>query len=122
MAPQSRPLLIDPADGPCEICARWEARPKGTCARCPAPVLPFQNMGGNGFQSVRPDHYHLEMVGEAAGRRCKYAELCHDCYLADHAAVYPGLPAPLLPLVVVDINKRNDPKLFIPPVGEVLEE
>lgn len=119
----ARPVLIDPADGACEICAAWtaarEAAGKPVCGRCGKAVLPFQNMGGNGFQSVKPDHYHLEMVGSEAGRRCRYAELCHECYLADHKAVYPDTPLPSLPLVVVDINRRDDPKLFRAVIGAI---
>jgi hypothetical protein len=121
-----RPVLIDPADGPCETCAGWEAKRaaagKPVCVRCDAPILPFQNMGGNGFQSVHPDHYHLEAVGAVAGRRCRYAELCHECYLADHKAAYPDLPLPQLPLVLADLNAKQDPKLFRPADGDVIEQ
>lgn len=117
-----RPVLIDPADGPCEICAAWAARPKGTCTTCGAAILPFQNMGGNGFQSVFPDHYHLEQVGDVAGRRGKYAELCHECYRKNYAETYPDSPPPQLPLVFMDLNARHDPKLFRPVDGEVIEE
>lgn len=118
----SRPLLIDPADGPCEICSAWAARPRGTCTRCGGPILPFQNMGGNGFQGVFPDHYHLEPIGDVMGRHGRYAELCHECYLTDHAAAYPDVPPPQLPLVFMDINARHDAKLFRPADGDVVEE
>jgi len=118
-----RPILIDPADGPCEICAGWEAgRAKAgrpTCQRCGGAVLPFQNMGGNGFQSVKPHHWHLELVGDTSGRRGKYQELCHDCYQADHKAAYPNLPVPQLPLVLTDPNARQDARLFRPADGTV---
>ena len=121
----SRPILIDPADGPCEICsARAEARGKAgkpICHRCGDSFHAFQNMGGNGFQSVKPDHFHLEMVGEASGRRCQWAELCHVCYLAEHKAVYPDAEIPKLPMVLMDLNAGHDTKLFREVVGEIIE-
>lgn len=118
-----RPILIDPADGPCDICAGWDAKRaaagRPVCQRCGSGIPAFQNMGGNGFQSVRPHHWHLEQVGDTAGRRAKYQELCHECYLADHKAAYPDVPPPQLPMVLADPNVRQDAKLFRPPDGVV---
>lgn len=121
----SRPILIDQADGPCEICAdRVTANEKAgrrLCTRCGAGFLNYQNMGGNGFQSVKPHHYHLEPVEGTMGRRCVWDELCHECHVRDRQEAYPGIPVPALPLVVVDLNVKQDPRLFESPVGEYVE-
>jgi len=90
----ARPVLIDPADGPCEICA---ARGPGRCDSCDAPVGEFEHMAGRGFQSPVPDHWHLRPVEGIAGRQAVYAELCLACYRKAFAAKYPGHPLPPAP-------------------------
>lgn len=127
-----RPSIIDPADGPCEICA---AHRSGHCDRCGldgtqrkkarAAAEPFKERDpdkyhtlmaeadllpdglmcsvvsdstkwaeGNGFQSVKPSHYHLAPVLGVAGREAHFDELCIECYRKDYSAVY-GTEPPL---------------------------
>lgn len=89
-----RPVLIDPADGPCEICAGH--RP-GVCARCGERVGVYENMAGSGFQSPAPDHWHLRPVEGVSGRQAVYAEVCLECYRKAFAVTYPGHPFPPAP-------------------------
>jgi hypothetical protein len=92
MAQSARPVLIDPADGPCEIC---ESRAPGRCDRCHKPIPVYENMGGAGFQSVKPDHFHLAQIEGIAGRRAQWAEVCRECYREEHKTVYPDLRIPV---------------------------
>src|SRR5678816_4468769 len=91
----TRPTIIDPADGPCEICAAHKA---GTCDRCGATEFfrettdHTRHMGDNGFQSVKPSHFHLAPVLGVSGRESRFDELCIDCYRKDYTAVYDTEP------------------------------
>lgn len=82
-----RPVLIDERDGPCELCA---SRKRQFCAECGIAIPVYENMGGNGFQSVMPDHFHLRPIEGLSGREAKFKELCLACYQAHRKQVYPN--------------------------------
>lgn len=90
-----RPVLVDPQDGPCELCAKHN---DGVCDRCGAKKMydkltdHTRHIGNNGFQSPKPSHYHLSPVLGIAGREAYYDELCIDCYRKDYTAVYGTKP------------------------------
>lgn len=106
----ARPILIDPADGPCEICAGWRAAKeiKGedgrniglNCDGCGKQIPAYAGMGGSGFQSQTIHHWHLKPINGIAARQGVTRELCRECQLIDHAEAYPGQPLPELPLPV----------------------
>ena len=87
-----RPILIDESDGRCEICAAHEP---GLCDLCKEAIPVYENMGGSGYCSPKPSHYHLVMVEGTPGRSARLEELCLDCYRQRHAEAYPGLPLPV---------------------------
>lgn len=82
-----RPVIIDPADGPCEICL---ARKAGKCDKCHKNIKNDDpvNMGGSGYQSVQPSHFHLKSVEGIQGRQSFFAELCLACHNKDRASNY----------------------------------
>lgn len=96
-----RPVLVDEADGPCEICADWAARKRTEagrhCDACGVAIPVLLNMFGNGYDSVRPHHFHLRGIGPSGtpGRAAVHRELCTDCYRLDFAAAYPGATVPV---------------------------
>lgn len=82
-----RPVLIDEADGKCHICSHHAP---GHCDRCGERIanhLPHI-MGVNGYQSVRPSHFHIIPVGGFSGREARWEELCLDCYRCNYEATY----------------------------------
>jgi hypothetical protein len=83
----ARPTLIDERDGVCNICT---LRRPGVCDDCGIGIPTYENMSGNGYQSPKPSHFHLEMVAGVQGRRAKYQELCKICYDALYERTYPG--------------------------------
>jgi hypothetical protein len=91
----ARPTIVDLQDGPCEMCL---FKPKGQCNRCAEGFYKgeqsdsIQNMGGNGFRSVRPSHFHLSPVMGIPGREAFWDELCIDCYRAEYRAIYQEPP------------------------------
>lgn len=80
----TRPVLIDEADGACEICAEWSGKP-GCCKAC-GEALPE----GRGIESCVPHHFHLTVInGSCPGRRGIPQELCKECAIALRLKVYP---------------------------------
>lgn len=119
-----RPVLIDPADGPCETCAGWSkaraARPHG-CATCGNDIPLYLNMGRAGFQTPAPDHYHLTADTGLPGRAGIYPPgVCWDCYAKVYAALYPGLPLPRRPQLI-EMPDELDASRLPPPVGTIEE-
>lgn len=109
----NRPVIIDLADGPCEMCALNEERNKEASKKAKKPVTTCFRCGekdftqgvhsdatkwmhSNGFRSVKPSHFHL-WKGEsgANGKEAMWDELCINCYRKDYKAVYPDLEAPV---------------------------
>jgi hypothetical protein len=95
-----RPILIDPADGACEICLDWMQKktsigPDGKlqyhCDCCGGVIAYEAIMGGRGIDSVVPHHYHLRGIGPGSypGREGIHQELCKDCAIALRLKVYP---------------------------------
>lgn len=91
----ARPVLIDETDGKCEICLGWsEANPPATkvrrCVACKEPVATGDKheMQGNGYQSPRPDHFHLQATLGLNGRVAMFAELCLNCYREAYQRAY----------------------------------
>src|SRR6266542_5493575 len=79
---ERRAIVVDIADGPCELCAiaqeRTKAasdkakRPVSTCFRCGSNDFTqgvhsdaTKHMQSNGFRSVKPSHYHL-WIGQSS--------------------------------------------------------
>jgi hypothetical protein len=103
-APSPRPVLIDQADGPCEICAEWAKRKYVQVAangkirydyRCDGCDGIIPNVGppanGRGIQACVPHHFHLRGVGPSGvpGREGVFQELCLDCAIKMRLKVYP---------------------------------
>jgi hypothetical protein len=86
-ATSDRPILIDDRDGPCEICAKHK---DGICDKCKKKIPEYENMAGNGYQSVTPTHFHITSLEGITGRRSKHAELCVTCYQKHRAEIYPN--------------------------------
>jgi len=86
-APIERPTLIDEQDGVCEICAKHK---DGLCDRCHKKIPVYENMGGRGYQSVVPSHFHLRAVEGNNGRAALWEELCAECYQKHRKQVYPN--------------------------------
>lgn len=80
-----RPVLVDEADGKCEIC---DAHEMTKCDACGKKIPVYLNMGGSGYQSPKPSHYHIGVVGGVQGRRCKWSELCLECYKKEYLSNY----------------------------------
>lgn len=101
----NRPTLIDEQDGKCPICSGWdELKVNGKhCADCKQLIPDMLNMGSNGYESPKPDHFHLRPVMGISGRESMMAELCADCYLVRFSEAYPENDLP--PSVVS--NKRS---------------
>lgn len=105
-----RPILIDEADGKCEICLGWhELNPAGSkvrhCVVCHEAVNSLQEMQGNGYQSPRPDHFHLKATLGLNGREAIFSELCFKCYCDTYERAYgrpypPTLVAETTPILV----------------------
>ncbi len=112
-----RPELRDEQDGPCDLCAPWLSRPRGTCHRCNDPIGIYENMGGAGFQSPRPHHFHLEPILDVIGRRPVFEELCLDCYREAWHAAYPGEPYPPAPRQLTE--PKLPPEIISPVIGTV---
>jgi len=129
----ARPILVDPADGPCEICAAWEAsltamrqklgprvdgRPPRPCARCGELVGVYENMFGAGFRSPRPHHFHLGAVEGTGvpGRVGMFEELCWDCYTKAFAEAYPNATCPDAPRQMMAATQKPLPA----PDGQLL--
>jgi len=93
----TRPVLIDEADGKCEICTKWSAgNESGKCCNsCAGAVASGENMAGNGYQSPRADHYHLKSVLGLNGREAIFSELCLECYRAAFTEAYPEIEVPV---------------------------
>lgn len=105
-----RPVIIDLADGPCEMCqlaaqrtaeaSKAAGRHKTTCFRCGESDF-IQGvhsdatmwMHSNGFRSVKPSHFHL-WRGESGGngKEAMWDELCINCYREEYKAVYNKKP------------------------------
>lgn len=82
----TRPIIIDPSDGPCEICAAHKA---GVCDRCEKKIKAKDpSMGASGYQSVKPSHFHLRQIEGIQGKAGFHDELCYECHRADRLAVY----------------------------------
>lgn len=82
----TRPVIIDPADGPCEIC---EAHRAGLCDRCEKKIKPQDaSMGSSGYQSVRPSHFHLKQIEGIQGKAGFFDELCYACHRQDRLNAY----------------------------------
>ncbi len=109
--PEGRPLLIDTdQDGPCEICAGWNAvkyindPTSGTllayrCDECGAAIEQFNPMlRMRGCDGVRPHHYHLQGIGPSGirGRSGVVQELCLECYVVHRQKIYPHESAELI--------------------------
>ena len=100
-----RPIIVDPEDGPCEICAvRREimdvkdesVRRVGVrCDDCTKLIPVYRDMGGSGFESATVDHIHL--VSDAVKKHPIKRELCALCYLIDYAKQFPAAEPPELP-------------------------
>ncbi len=95
----SRPILIDLGDGPCEHCA---ASRLFHCDSCHEPIGSYENMGGHGFQSPKPHHWHLRPVEGVSGRQSVHRSLCLECYRKDFVAVYPNEPVPVAPRLLTN--------------------
>ena len=91
-----RPLIIDLADGACDICKNH--RPF-FCDRCGTQIKNYREMNGSGFQSVAPTHFHITSVVGYKGKEAKYAELCYRCYIFEFAEKYPEVTVPEEPSV-----------------------
>lgn len=85
---ESRPILIDKADGPCPYCAEWEAQ-RGRCVDCGEPIPHTKHMGTSGYQSATVHHFHLESHGGKAIRMPAMRELCEACFRPDYFAANP---------------------------------
>lgn len=88
-----RPVLIDEQDGKCEICAEWQALNSSEnktryCVTCKEPVSSLTEMQGNGYQSPRPNHFHLKATLGLNGREAIFSEHCYGCYCALYKEVY----------------------------------
>jgi hypothetical protein len=108
-----RPVIIDLADGPCEMCALAQQRnaeaskeanrPVTCCFRCGETDFTqgvhsdaTKWMHSNGFRSVKPSHYHLWKGDSGAnGKEAYWDELCITCYREDYMAVYPDQESPV---------------------------
>lgn len=97
-----RPILIDEADGPCEICAEWAAGKHVLdengkflgyrCDECKQLIKPFNPVvDPRGSHSVNHHHFHVVGVGTAGspGRRGIVQELCLPCYVKHRQKIYP---------------------------------
>ena len=82
-----RPILRDDRDGPCEICGKRKA---GICDKCHKKIPEYENMGGNGYQTAVPTHFHITTLEGIQGRRAMHGELCLDCYKKHRAEHYPN--------------------------------
>lgn len=91
-----------------------EGRPRRYCEGCGRRIPQYHGMQYSGFQSQSIHHFHdTEEVpgqalpaggtiihhGQASAKQVNFqtpihTELCHECYLVDYAAVYPGAPVP----------------------------
>jgi len=106
----SRAVIIDLADGPCEMCdlaaqrnaeaSKEAGRPVTTCFRCGESDFTqgvhsdaTKWMHSNGFRSVKPSHFHL-WKGETGGngKEAMWDELCLTCYRDEYKAVYGKKP------------------------------
>lgn len=94
----ARPLLIDLADGACEICQEWNTLNSGTeffCVKCKAKIPNMTNMDKRGYQSPKPHHFHLKPIGGIQGREAAFLEVCVDCYRELFKEAYPDSPVPV---------------------------
>ena len=81
-----RPVIIDPADGACEICQKHKS---GKCDKCGKSLANKDpNMGQSGYQSVQPSHFHIKTVEGVQGRQAFFDELCYACHQKDRTANY----------------------------------
>ena len=87
-----RPILIDQADGACELCAVHKS---GTCDHCGEKIISGEWMAGNGYQSPKPHHFHIKPVLGLQGREAVFSELCLGCYRLAHKEAYPDLELPV---------------------------
>ena len=97
MAERIRPIKIDLSDGPCPHCedwAKWKRRDDGTraCDECgnQIPVLP--GMGGAGYESQLPHHWHMDSLDSRSIWMPVMMELCPDCYRKNWSMRYPSVP------------------------------
>lgn len=88
----ARPVLVDEQDGACELCAAHEA---GKCDGCGKQIPVYENMGGNGYRSPRPTHYHLRAVLGVNGREAVFGEYCVACYRQAYKEAYPKEKVPV---------------------------
>ena len=100
--PLPRAPIIDPNDGPCEICAQWAAakyvqdetgKTVGfRCDECGEVIPDMGLMRGRGFNGVAPHHFHLRPIKGTSipGREVILQELCPACYRRHRQAVYPN--------------------------------
>lgn len=123
--PSPRPILIDPADGPCEICEGWRyantIKGKPVCNRCTGDLGLYLNMGRNGFQTPGADHFHLIAVNGVPGRECAWGTVCWDCYAKAHKEKYPDLPVPQRPQRIEEIDDAKHAATMKPAEGVVQE-
>lgn len=103
----ARPVLIDEADGKCEICSSWGEKEGNSklCSNCKTVIPDMLNMSNNGYQSPKPDHYHLKPVLGLNGREAVFSELCADCYLDKFSEAYPEAELPAS--VVINRKKKE---------------
>lgn len=111
----SRPVLIDPADGPCEICASWvqTERPR-KCNRCGGGIGIYENMRGAGFTNPKPHHFHLVPVVGIPGREAIHEELCLSCYHEAFREAYPDAELPVVPCCLSNEVKLDSALLAVP--------
>lgn len=88
-----RPVLIDEADGPCDICKEWKSLNNNenkvrVCIQCKEPVNGLKEMQGNGYQSPKPNHFHLKATLGINGREAIFSELCFKCYCNSYQEAY----------------------------------
>ena len=97
-----RAPIVDIAEGPCDICAAWEAnkyhkdpederRVSYACDECGQIIPDIGLMRGRGFNSLSPHHYHLRPIKDVGvpAKAAVNSELCPDCYRKHRAKVYP---------------------------------
>ncbi|MBX9623791.1 MAG: hypothetical protein K2X82_08245 [Gemmataceae bacterium] len=98
-APKARPVKIDPADGPCEICQGWADnktvvdgdRKARACDLCGVPIPVHPALGGGGTQAQVANHFHLASIEGQAVWMGVYPELCPACATADYETAFPGM-------------------------------
>lgn len=87
------------------------------CDDCGHPIPIYLNMGGSGFESASPGHFHLGKIKDLKAKLPIMRELCGPCYLLDYAKQFPDLPLPTLPAVL-----QFEPQAPPAPTSPMLEK